>query len=518
MEKNSIIKFKDTLRRWSKKLQKLLNTNFDRAFGLDISDKSIGIAELSKMFHFSIENYGRSELPDGVIKDGRILDEKVLAEQIKIVLRNVKPRHVSTNKVILSLPSSQLFIHHFVINTILTGANLRTLVQKEIIKVLPINPSSMYWDIRSKPITFGVGGTSSVIFIGIQKDVAESYIRVCNAVGLDVVSFGLEPMSIARLFVDAGDKITATIDMGNSTTNVGIIKGNDELELSITIPIGGHSMTQMIAQGLNVDETVAEAKKISTGSSTSDELFFLVEPVVKNIANEIKRTITYYETIFNNSVDSIVFIGGASVMSGIKEKISEIVGKPILVFPHSNNIDNLSLLKTEKGDNKSAFMLYASVIGLSMLGASNEFENINLLKQIPSMQINKIKRRDLLNSGYMSKSTAFRIMLNSRLMLFVAIILCLGSFLTFSFLWFNLNKVVPSPIRQYKTPAVKVNPLSPNFSQQLQSLNSSILGSSTMSTSTMSTYESTPWSLPKSGAPNMPNMPKSPAPTIPKPK
>ena len=87
---------------WIDKIHKLLNTNFDRAFGLDISDKTIEIAELNKLFHFSVENHGRSELPEGVVKDGRVLDEKALAEQIKLLLQNVEPRHVSTNKVILS--------------------------------------------------------------------------------------------------------------------------------------------------------------------------------------------------------------------------------------------------------------------------------------------------------------------------------------------------------------------------------------------------------------------------------
>ena len=475
MEGLSISEVKSKSKMWVGKLHKLLNTNFDRAFGLDVADRSIEIAELSKMFRFSIENYGRSELPEGIIKDGRILDEKALAEQIKLLLQNVKPRHVSTNKVILSLPESQVFTHHLVLNTMLTGAGLRLLVQKEIMKVMPISPMRMYWDIKAKTMA---GGGLSIVFMGIQKDVVESYIRVCNVVGLDVVGLGLEPLSIARLLLTPENTFTAIIDMGTHTTDVSIVRGNDELELTITIPIGGSDMTRVIAQGLNVDEATAESKKIAVGSNTSEELFFLIEPVVKNIAAEVGRVISYFESTFGSKVASVLLVGGASITGGIKEKIGEILKKPVVSATHFNNFETLGILgargsvASKKSEDKLIPMLYTSVIGLAMLGASNEFENINILKQMPSLQLNNIKRADLLKSGYLSKVTAVRIMLNSRLMLVISSLLCVGSFLTFGYLWMSYNNTGPSyQIKDYKTANISINALSGNLSSILNSLN-----------------------------------------------
>ncbi len=335
MEDLSLSSIKSRSKIWLEKMHKLLNTNFDRAFGLDISDKSIEIAELSKLFRFSLENHGRAELPEGVIKDGRILDEKVLADNIKLLLQNVQPRHVSTNKVILSLPESQVFSHHFVINTPLTGSGLRILVQKEISKIMPINPSRMYWDIKAKG--------QNIFFMGISKDIAESYVRVCNSIGLDVVAFGVEPLSIARLLMSPEDNNTVIVDIGTHTTDVSVVKGNDELKLTITIPIGGRDMTTAIAQGLNVDEATAEAKKVAVGSGASDELFFLMEPVVKNIAQEVGRVISYFENTFNEKTDKVLLVGGASMAGGIREKISEIIEKPVEAIQHFNNFENQGL-------------------------------------------------------------------------------------------------------------------------------------------------------------------------------
>ena len=449
MEGLSISGIKSKSSAWIEKVHKVLNTNFDRAFGLDISDKSIEIAELSKLFRFSIENHGRAEIPDGIVKDGRILDEKALADHIRLLLQNVQPRQVSTNKVILSLPQTQVFTHHFVKSTMLTGAGLRLMVQKEIANILPINPSRMYWDIKVKTIAGGNtlgGGGVSIVFMGIAKDVAESYVRVCNMVGLDVVAFGLEPQSVARLLLTPSRTNTAIIDIGTNTTDVTVMKGNDELQLTITIPLGGRDMTKAIAQGLNVDEAVAEAKKVALGAGTSDELFFLMEPVVKNIAQEISRVVTYFESTFNEKVDNIMLVGGASIAGGIREKIGEIVARPVEVVSHFNNFDNQAIL-----DDKVTPILYTSVIGLAMLGASNEFENVNLLKQMPSVQINIFKKRELFNAGYLSKTAALRIMLNSRLMLVIAMLLCGCSFITFGYLLFEYKVNQTYQIKNYST-------------------------------------------------------------------
>ncbi|MEI6396903.1 MAG: pilus assembly protein PilM [Candidatus Taylorbacteria bacterium] len=486
MEGFSIIDVKNKSRVWIEKIQKLLNTNFDRAFGLDIADGSIEIAELSKMFRFSIENHGRAELPEGIIKDGYVLDEKVLADQIKLLLQNVKPRLVSTNKVFISLPQSQVFTHHLVMNTMLTGAGLRLMVQKEITKVLPISPTRMYWDLKTKTIA---GGGLSIVFIGIQKNVAESYVRVCNTVGLDVVGIGLEPLSIARLILTPTNSITAIINIGTHTTDVSVVKGNNDLNMTITIPIGGSEMTKVIAQGLNVDDKVAESKKIAVGSNNSEEIFFLIEPIVKNIAAEVKRIIAYFEKTFGENIDAILVVGGASITGGVKEKISEMLGKPVIPATHFNNFEDLDVL----GGKNIVPTLYTSVVGLAMLGASNEFENINILKQIPSLQLSGMKKSDLLKSGYLSKTTAIRIMLNSRLMLVISSLLCVGSFLTFGYLWMSYNNMNPSyQIKEYKTVNITAKALSGSMNSILASLNNNIASSSN---STSTKASSTPQSV-----------------------
>ena len=190
----------------------------------------------------------------------------------------------------------------------------------------------------------------------------------------------------------------------------------------------------------------------------------------------------------------VIIVGGGSITGGIKEKISDVLGRPVTPVTHFNNFDTLSALGAKKPeDNKAVAMLYTSVIGLAMLGASNEFENINLLKQMPAIQINNIKRGDLFNSGYLSKTTALRIMLNSRLMLVISVTLCMASFLLFGYLWFSYKVEQTYQVKNYSTGRIMVNPLSADFTPILDRLNgvSATATSSATSTNATSTATST---------------------------
>ncbi len=109
---------------------------------------------------------------------------------------------------------------------------------------------------------------------------------------------------------------------------------------------------------------------------------------------------------------------------------------------------------------------------------------------MPSMQINKIKRSELFNSGYLSKSTALRIILNSRLMLVIAVALCAASFVLFSYLWFNYLVDRTYQLKQYKTTSVKIDPLSPQFLPFGTTEASASLASSTATSTATSTTTS----------------------------
>ncbi len=398
-------------------LKETMTIKFDKAFGLDISDRSIEIIELEKVFKFSVVTYGRVELPLGIVENGRILDSNILAEKIKKLLKEAKPR-VSTNKVIVSLPESQVFVKCFTIDAKLRSSALAQAIVDKVSLSLPGNIDKTYWDFIEKPMADKT--KKMIMFVSVPKEVANSYVKFCNSIGLEVVSLCTESLSLARTILKSSNRQSLLIDIGSTATNLSFFDSNDKINLSITLPVAGERMTEAVKIGLKIDMIEAEALKIKLGfkDNKDNAVKPLILPIMEEILKEIKTAIEYYESTFNQKLDDIYIIGGSALLPGIADIVKNNLKKEVQIALAGSNIRMNSL--AGKTNN---FALFANVIGLGMLGASGEFKDLNLLKKMPSSEVNFVNKLNLFSMGYLSKVNAFRTVMNNKFVLAVMIIL-----------------------------------------------------------------------------------------------
>jgi type IV pilus assembly protein PilM len=403
---------------FGKTLRDTLTIEFDKAFGLDIGDRSVEIIELDKFFRFSVVTYGRAELPVGIVKNGKIIDQNVLAEKLKKLLKEVKPKRVSTNKVIVSLPESQVFVECFEVDSKLKfGALSRAIVDK-VSLLSPINIDKTYWDYIEKPSVDK--SKKLIIFVSVPKDVANSYVRFCNSIGLEVVSLCLESLSLARTILKSSPKQSLIMDIGSGSTNLSFFDSNDKLNMSVTIPVAGEQMTQAIADQLKIEGLEAEALKVKFGfkDGPDNNVRPIILPVMEDLLRETKQAVDYYEETFKQKLEDIYVIGGSVLLPGIIEIIKTNLKRNISPAESAHNI-NLKLLT---GKN-NFFPLFVNVIGLGMIGASGQFRDINLLKKMPKAEVNSVSKLDLFKMGYLSPVNTVRRILNNKFILITMVIL-----------------------------------------------------------------------------------------------
>jgi type IV pilus assembly protein PilM len=241
---------------FKKILRDTLTIKFDKAFGLDIGDRSVEIIELEKIFKFAVTTYGRIELPEGVVENGRIKDQNVLAEKIKKLLKEVKPKKVSTNKVIVSLPASEIFIKCFTVDAKLKSGSLNKAIVDKMSLELPVNIDKTYWDFVEKPVS--KKDKKMIIFIGVQKDIANNYVKFCNSIGLEVVCLCVQSFSLARTMLKSSQKQSLIMDIGSESTNLSFFDSNDKVNMSVSIPVAGENMTEAVKNELKIERNVAE--------------------------------------------------------------------------------------------------------------------------------------------------------------------------------------------------------------------------------------------------------------------
>ena len=417
--------------RLKKKIFEILNIKLDPAFGMDISDKSIEILEFSKFLSFKVMAYGRTELDRGIVEDGKIVNIEILAEKIRTLLTDMKPKKVSTNRVILSLPESKVFIHNFNLPIGMKGDELRQTILSKASELIPRETNEIYWDFQSYPSL--EENEQSVVFVGIEKVIAEDYIKLCNMIGLEIVSLEVESMSLGRVLLGKAEENTLVVDIGARATNILVFNNKDIIKLSVADPLAGDKFTEIISKVFSLDFQEAEREKIEGG--LREEPSNRVAPVLKKefdeIISEIAKVVSYYEGKTGQKIEKIVLVGGSSLLPGINEYFSSKINIPI------ENRDLFSYIRRTNllGQGKNS-VLFANVMGLAMIGASNEFRSINLLKQIPKHLIISPSKIDLVKLGYLRKTTKFGLLINSRIVLVLLLILIVVIIFVFAY-YFN---------------------------------------------------------------------------------
>ncbi|MEA3421901.1 MAG: pilus assembly protein PilM, partial [Acidobacteriota bacterium] len=82
-----------------------------QSFGLDISEKSVRIIKLKKKKgDLELASFGKTKIPTGVIKKGKIKDKEKLVNIIKKALKEINGEKIRTKYVISSLSEQSSFL------------------------------------------------------------------------------------------------------------------------------------------------------------------------------------------------------------------------------------------------------------------------------------------------------------------------------------------------------------------------------------------------------------------------
>lgn len=406
--------------------RQILDIRVDKAFGLDISDSSVEIIEMSRRLKYSVRTYGRGELEDGIVKEGRIINPNALFEKLRGLLMSAKPKRLSTNRVVLSLPESQVYTHSFLIDSKLKSSDeIRNAVMIEVVNLVPINISKLYWDFEVKDLV--TLQKKQVVFMGIEKAIVDEYIKLCNSLGLEVVMLSSESMNLARVILKKSEEQDLIVDFGTKVTNISVFDSNDKLSLSVSLPLGGEHLTKAISNSMKIKEEEAEELKISWGlnKDSKNKILPIIEPLVKEIATELKKSIEYYERVFNQKIDNIYFVGGSSLLVGLIDYMNKEVGRDVKMATIGNNV-KLNLIS-----EKDSVSFFSNVLGLGMLGLNSKIREINLFRKVTHLELNSINKFDLFRLGYLSKFSVLRIIFNNVITLFIVI-----AIFALIFIWF----------------------------------------------------------------------------------
>lgn len=345
------------------------------AFGLDLSDRSIKVAQLRKRGgKISLYSYGRENIPEGLIVDGEIRNEKEVVKLVKKTLANAEPNPIKSKFVIYSIPEPKGFIRVVQIPHSKED-DIEQIVRYEAEQLFPIDVNDAYvdWQILST----SDDKTLKVIVAVVPRLLINSYSSVAEEAGLKPVAAEIESIPITRSLINdsQSSKPVLVIDLGKDRTSFIIFK-NPAVQFTASIPICGEEFIDNISERLKIDKIAAENMKDKCGLSFEGEckeVFRAIQPSLREMIKYIDKLTYYYKDHFglDEDIAKVIICGGEAKMIGISSFLSLQIKKEI---EKGNPWVNIMTFKDKEIPpiSRNDSLVFVTVLGLALRGVREE--------------------------------------------------------------------------------------------------------------------------------------------------
>lgn len=350
-----------------------------RPIALHLGDNEITLLGIAG--DASIASFAHLPLRPGIIEDGKILDWTELTRKIRELCASAKPEPVILSRnvpVLLSVPESRSFTHVFRFPKNTTTEALPNAIKEEAVRTIPIDFNQVYWDWR---IMNTEDPEHKVIsFAATNKEIIQEYIAMCKELGMNPIAVEMETMSLSRALLGTSSGVSVVMDIGMRTTTFAFYDEYRRLNMSVSIPIAGNSLNQVLVDNLHVGWNDAESMKRHEGFDrriTDNRTLIILQERVQAILREFNKACTYYESHFGVKITRMMLAGGASLVPCLDEYL-----QTNLPFPVERG-DPLSRLSPQVMSQLEGVhpIFLAPIIGLALRGHIGEagVDEINLL-------------------------------------------------------------------------------------------------------------------------------------------
>lgn len=300
--------------------------------GLDIGSRFIKYAELAHGGggKFSVVSVGMSPAPLKALQSDAPIDQ----ESIAIIIRHLlKDGGVKTKTVNVALPETSVFTRVIQVPP-LSEKELASAIKWEAEQYIPLPLEEVQMDFSMLGESADETGNKKldVLLVAAPKNVINRYTRVMQLAGLTLEAMETEIISVSRVLAQQmanNQMVLMILNIGDQSTQLSVIRAG-LLTLTRSIPVGGATLTNALAQDLGLPVPQAEEYKKTYGVHEKElegKVYHSLKPIMTVIIEEIKRAIAYFQTKFPNEVIStIILSGGSARLPGLVEVLANETG------------------------------------------------------------------------------------------------------------------------------------------------------------------------------------------------
>lgn len=323
-----------------------------RFTAIDIGTDSIkGVRFKRKSKGLFIDRIAVKHLPYDSIIDGTIVDEAVVSNRLNELVQELKCRK---DKIITTIPNNNLIIRNMELPEMEDDNRLAEAIKWESEDHLPFPVESAVEDFK---ILSREDNRVQVLLVATKRDVIDNVMNVFERISIIPSVINIQPMALLSIadYQDLIEDTVAIIDIGAAGTRV-VIGDRRNIYLSRNIDIGGNEFTRIIMEEDKLNYNEAENIKKRNGLPEEDEIGENFELAIsqiataglgeshsllvlaRNLADQIERSLDYYNVKYRKKVDKIFISGGGAKLKRLKNIIEDRIGRDMFSLDPFINI------------------------------------------------------------------------------------------------------------------------------------------------------------------------------------
>lgn len=312
------------------------------AVGLDIGSHRIKALQIERAgTNWRVVRRAQAPTPPECVRDGVVVDPKVLGETIRAMLRDAK---IPATSACIAAAGGAVFVRPVTFPK-MPEAVLRKSIRFEASRYVPGSVDDSYVEFE---ILSTEGEQMTVLMVAAPKDIVESRIAACEEAGLDVDVVDVEVFAAYRALLEA------SIDFDPKATTVGIVDiGANSSSVSIvhqgifamnrSIPHGGRILTDALSQAFGLSFEDAELGKsqldvselVGSNVPPNNPPLRVLQPHLEDLVREVRRSVNYFQSQQpeegdSRTVERLVLIGGGARLKGLDLYLDHRLSLPVL--------------------------------------------------------------------------------------------------------------------------------------------------------------------------------------------
>jgi type IV pilus assembly protein PilM len=341
-------------------------------FGFDIGHGSLKVMQIERDGKKGrVVGYGTAVFDGSAINDGIITNHAAIAKATQELFKGKLIGDITTHRTVVAIPSYRTFSRLISLPP-LTGKELKEAVELEAAQYIPVPLEELYLDYN---IIHRDAEKIDLFAIAVPKKIVDSHLQLMQILGLEVVGVGTTIDAAGQLFLQdsQSDSPAVLIDFGSLSADISIF--DRDLLVSGTVSGGGEVFTDRIREKLGVSQNEAHIIKTKYGLSASKkqkEIAAALDPVLSQLAQEVRRMIRYYEERYGaeRKITQVVTLGGGANMPGLSDWLTSNLRLAVRTCDPWEYCDFHGLQPPSQADKP----MYATVMGLSFIKPQELFK------------------------------------------------------------------------------------------------------------------------------------------------